>query len=234
MDSSLSREPRRPQPNSMQERIRAVLEEEILSGIRLPGSLIDEKALAADFNSSRTPVREALLVLATEGLVYIAPRSGTYVRRASASELIANLEALCEVESAIARLAAKRATPAECQRLEQALEQTTACAQANDRDGYQVANTVLHEVIYEASQNPVLVRHVRGIRKALAAYRQRGFDEPGRLAASAREHQRIVAAIRSGDEAGAEAAMRQHINVGGDAMAALVRAAEAVCAKTVS
>ncbi|WP_255474768.1 GntR family transcriptional regulator [Pusillimonas sp. ANT_WB101] len=212
----------------MQERIRVIVEDEILSGIRQPGSLIDEKALAADFNTSRTPVREAMLVLATEGLVHIAPRSGTFVRRASASELIANLEALCELESAVARLAAKRATPVQRLELEQAVARTTACAEASDRNGYQAANTVLHEAIYKAAGNPVLVRHVRSVRKALAAYRQRGFDEPGRLATSAIEHQQVVAAICAGSPTEAEQAMRLHINVGSEAMAALVRAADSL------
>lgn len=231
MDSQLSREPSRPPPNSMQDRIRAVLEDEIVAGVRPPGSAIDEKALAAEFNTSRTPVREALLLLAAEGLVHIAPRSGTFVRRASAGELIANLEALCETESTLARLAARRVTPAQRDALQNALARTVACAQVNDRAAYQEANVVLHEVIYEASGNPVLVRHVRSVRKALAAYRQRGFDEPGRLAASAREHEEVVAAILAGDEAAADRAMRVHINVGGDAMAALVRAAEAAAGR---
>lgn len=226
MDSRLSRAPHGAQPSSMQERIRAVVEEQILSGERQPGSLIDEKALAAEFKASRTPVREALLILATEGLVHIAPRSGTFVRRPSASELISQLEALCELETAVTRLAARRATPAQRLELKQALTHTTACAEASDRTGYQIANTALHETIYKASRNPVLVGHIRSVRKTLAVYRQRSFDEPGRLAASALEHERIVSAICEGDVSAAETAMRIHINVGSEAMAALVQAAE--------
>lgn len=227
MDSSLSRELPPRKPGSMQERVHAVLEEEILSGIRPPGSAIDEKALAASLQASRTPVREALLVLAAQGLIDIIPRSGTYVRRASASELVASLEALCEIESTLARLAARRASALQHKELQAALKTASRHAAASDRQGYQEANAVLHEIIYRASGNPVLVRHVRSVRKALAAYRQRGFDEPGRLAASDREHHRIVEAICSGNEAAADEAMRRHINIGGEAMAALVRAAEA-------
>src|SRR5690606_26568151 len=195
MDSSLSRALPVRKPDSMQERIRAVLEEEILSGIRPPGSAIDEKALAASLHASRTPVREALLVLAAQGLIDIVPRSGTYVRRASAGELVASLEALCEIESTLARLAARRASLLQHRELQAALQTASRHAAASDRQAYQHANAVLHEIIYRASGNPVLVQHVRSVRKALAAYRQRGFDEPGRLAASDREHQSIVEAI---------------------------------------
>ncbi len=227
MDLALSREPAAAAPGSMQDRIRLALEDEILSGRLPPGSAIDEKALALRFEASRTPVREALLVLAAQGLIHIAPRSGIFVRRATAGELIATLETLCELEAALARLAARRATPAQHKELQQALAKASACAKANDRPGYQKANAVLHEAIYRASGNSVLVEHVRGVRRALAAYRQRGFDQPGRLATSDAEHQEIVAAICAGDQARVDEAMRRHINVGGDAMAALVMAAEA-------
>lgn len=229
MDLALSREPSATGfSGSLQDRIRLALEEEILSGQRLPGSAIDEKALAVTFSASRTPVREALLVLAAQGLIHIAPRAGIFVHRATAGELIATLETLCEIEAALARLAARRASPAQHKELKEALAKASARASAADRGGYQKANAVLHEAIYRASGNLVLVEHVRSVRRALAAYRQRGFDQPGRLATSTAEHHDIVAAICAGDQAAADAAMRRHINVGGDAMAALVNASEAV------
>ncbi|CAM3970870.1 GntR family transcriptional regulator [Bordetella tumulicola] len=227
MDLDLSREPSAPASSSMQDRIRLSLEKEILSGKRPPGSAIDEKALAARFQASRTPVREALLVLATQGLISIVPRSGIFVRRATAGELIATLETLCELEAALARLAARRATPTQHRELKAALAKASDRAVAADRPGYQKANAVLHEAIYRASGNSVLVEHVRNVRRALAAYRQRGFDQPGRLAASNAEHREIVAAICAGNQTRVDEAMRRHINVGGDAMTALVMAAEA-------
>ncbi len=213
---------------SIQERIRIALEAEILSGARPPGSPIDEKALAASFNASRTPVREALMLLSAQGLVHIAPRSGIYVRRPSAAELAALLEALCELESTLARLAARRATPEMAAALTQALEAASRCAKANDRAGYAKANAALHDHIYNGSSNPVLVEQMRGVRKRLAAFRQRGFDQPGRLLASDQEHHRIVNAIRQGDAEAAATAMREHISVGGQALVALLLASNAL------
>ncbi len=220
----------RDAPASLQDRIRIAVEREIVSGLRPPGSPIDERALALSFDASRTPVREALLVLATQGLVRIVPRASIFVRRASAAELVATLEALAELEAALARLAARRAGSAQRRALQEALDAASACAAAADRPGYEAANARLHEAIYQASGNPVLVEQVRGVRRTLAAYRQRGFDKPGRLAASDREHAAIVQAICAGDEAAAAAAMRLHIDVGGEAMAALVLAAESATA----
>ena len=154
-------------------------------------------------------------MLAARGLVLIAPRAGIYVRKASVAELVATLEALAELEAVLARLAAKRADPEQCKGLEQKQAKAAARAAANDRKGYESANAVLHEAIYLCSRNPVLVEQVRGVRKTLAAYRQRGFDKPGRLATSSNEHERIVRAICKGDDAEAAEAMRVHINVGG-------------------
>ncbi|MBC7957529.1 MAG: GntR family transcriptional regulator, partial [Cytophagales bacterium] len=147
---------------SIQERIRTAIEAEILSGTRPPGSPIDEKALAASFHASRTPVREALMLLSAQGLVHIAPRSGIYVRRPSAAELAALLEALCEIESTLARLAARRVTPQKTAALVESLRTASRFAKAEDRSGYAKANAVLHDHIYEGSSNPILVDHVRG------------------------------------------------------------------------
>lgn len=224
MDLALTQGPT-PAVHSLQERIRIAVEARILTGAMPPGSAIDEKALAVEFEASRTPVREALLVLAVQGLVHIAPRAGIYVRQASAAELVATLEALCELEAVLARLAARRASSELRDALTQAQSAASACAQAGQRTAYAAANAVLHEAIYRGSGNPVLVDHVRQVRKMLAAYRHRGFDQPGRLADSDREHAAIVAAICAGDDLAAAAAMRVHIQAGGEAMVALVSAA---------
>lgn len=226
MDLILARQSSAGTHASLQDRIRIAVEQEILSGAWPPGSAIDEKALAAQFKTSRTPVREALLVLATQGLVQIAPRSGIYVRKATPAELVATLEALSELESIVASLAARRATGEQCKELEAALTKASACAEAQDRRGYEKANAVLHELIYKASGNPVLVEQLRSVRRTLAAYRQRSMDKPGRLKASDKEHRTIVQAIRDGDAAAAARAMHQHIDLGGDAMVQLVLAAQ--------
>ena len=225
MDSILSRQPASGTA-SLQERIRRAVEAEIVSGVRPPGSAIDEKALAQAFEASRTPVREALLLLAGQGLGRSVPRAGIFVNKAGAAERVSTLEALCELEAALARLAAQRASVGQCEAMAKAQRKTRRLADANDPDGYQTANAELHELIYSASGNPVLVEQVRRIRRRLAAYRSRGFDRPGRLAVSADEHAVIVRCIRDGDGAAASDAMRAHINAGGEAMAALVLAAD--------
>ena len=219
----------KPTPTmSIQERIRTSIEAEILSGARPPGSPIDEKALAASFEASRTPVREALMLLSAQGLVHIAPRSGIYVRHPSADELAALLEALCELEAALARLAARRVTPALTKALRAAMESGSRSAAKGDVRGYAMANNALHTAIYEGSGNAVLVDQARNVRKRLAAFRARTFDQPGRMQKSDAEHHAIAEAICRGDSEVAAQVMREHISIGGEALVALLLASKAI------
>ncbi|MGO4393816.1 GntR family transcriptional regulator [Variovorax sp. M-6] len=207
---------------SLQDQIRSRLEQDIHEGTLSPGMPIDEKALALSFNTSRTPVREALLLLSARGLVDIVPRSGIYVRQLRASELVAMMEALGELEGVLARLAALRIGPALREELQRALEVTGAAAAAQDAAAYQVANAALHDVIYRASGNPFIVEQARTVRLRIAAYRGRLFEKPGRLATSQREHERVVEWILQGHADNAAEAMREHISVGGKVFADLV------------
>jgi DNA-binding GntR family transcriptional regulator len=209
---------------SLQERIRIRVQHDIQTGKLSPGMAIDEKALASDFDASRTPVREALLLLSAQGLVEIVPRAGIYVRKLRAVELVAMMEALEELEGVLARLAARRIGSSQREELQAALDGTARAARADDANGYQEANAALHEVIYRASGNPFIVEQAQAVRLRISGYRGKLFEKPGRLDASQREHARVVAAILSGDVDAAAFAMRDHISVGGQAFADLVLA----------
>ena len=141
-----------------------------------PGDAIDEPALCERFGASRTPVREALLLLVAKGLVEIVPRSGIYVRRLDARELVAMMEGLAELEGVLARLAATRIHAQLRERLQAALAHTAACAQAQDAQGYVQANMQLHELIYEASGNDFIVEQTRLLRLRITPYRGRMFE----------------------------------------------------------
>ena len=216
-----------PATSSLQERIRQSLEDELRSGAMRPGDAIDEPALCERFGASRTPVREALLLLVAKGLVEIVPRSGIYVRRLDARELVAMMEGLAELEGVLARLAATRIHAQLRERLQVALAHTAACAQAQDAQGYVQANMQLHELIYEASGNDFIVEQTRLLRLRITPYRGRMFEKPGRLARSQQEHVAVVSAICAGQAEVAAEAMRQHICAGGSAFTDMVLGAPA-------
>lgn len=216
-----------PATSSLQERIRQSLEDELRSGAMQPGDAIDEPALCERFGASRTPVREALLLLVAKGLVEIVPRSGIYVRRLDARELVAMMEGLAELEGVLARLAATRIHAQLRERLQAALAHTAACAQAQDAQGYVQANMQLHELIYEASGNDFIVEQTRLLRLRITPYRGRMFEKPGRLARSQQEHVAVVSAICAGQAEVAAEAMRQHICADGSAFTDMVLGAPA-------
>ena len=209
------------------EQVRRHLEQQISDGRMRPGEAIDERALAQRFGSSRTPVREALLVLQDRGLVEIVPRSGIRVRKLGAGALVAMMEALGELEGVLARLAALRMDPQERVHLGEALRGTQQMADAGDSVGYEQANAALHEVIYRGSRNAFIVDQTRLVRLRISPYRGRLFEKPGRLQASQAEHRRVVDAILAGDSEMAAQAMRDHLSAGGQVFADLVLRAEA-------
>ena len=207
---------------SMQDRIRLSIEQDLKSGALQPGSTIDEQELCARFQTSRTPVREALLLLSAKGMVRILPRVGIYVHQLEARELIAMMEGLAELEGVLARLAANRISVDLKSQLLAALEQTSIFAQAADSKGYEQANVRLHELIYQSSGNAFIVEQTREARLRVAPYRGRMFEKPERLLRSQAEHEAVVKAILKGDSEGAAEAMRNHISAGGRAFADMV------------
>ena len=92
----------------LSENLREALEEEVATGKLLPGAHLDEVELAKRFEMSRTPVREALRLLAGEGIRRIRPRRGTVVAQVSPQRLLEMFEVMAELETMCARLATRR------------------------------------------------------------------------------------------------------------------------------
>lgn len=207
---------------SMQDRIRLALEQDLRSGALQPGAAIDEQALCERFQASRTPVREALLLLSAKGMVSILARVGIYVRQYDPRELVAMMEGLAELEGVLARLAARRINAEQRTQLQAALAQTAAHARAADSIGYEQANARLHDLIYQCSGNTFIVEQTQEARLRVAPYRGKMFEKPERLLQSQTEHETVVAAILAGHGEDAAEAMRNHISAGGRAFADMV------------
>jgi DNA-binding GntR family transcriptional regulator len=213
-----------PLASSQPERIRQALLCDLEDGTLAPGASLDEKSLAARFGVSRTPVREALLMLAAQRLVHIAPRSGIQVHSPQPAELVSLLEALSELEAVVARLCTLRMSHRQREDLQALCKATSAAAAQADRLAYEDANRQFHEALYEGCANDVVVQQVRQIRLRLSAFRRRVRDQPGRLASAASEHEHVVAAILSNDVDQAADAMREHISIKGRGFADLLLA----------
>lgn len=193
------------------ERVRATLEEEINNGVRPPGEPLVEAELMALFDVSRTPVRTAILQLASHGLVTINPRSGTYVARMSPQELLSMLEALAEIEAATAKLAAKRMSFEDRQRLKKLHNDSEAIAMAENLASYELYNAEWHAIIYAGSLNSYLTKQILDIRRRTKVYRRSIFQEPERIKTSYEQHGKISEAIVSGNADAAYRHMLEHI-----------------------
>lgn len=187
-----------------------------------PGERLDETRLAERHGTSRTPVREALRLLAAEGLVKIQAHRGAVVARLSIAELVEMFEMMAVYEGCCAGLAAQRATPEEFGHIVEAHEMCRQRCEANDHDGYCIANAHFHEAIYHASHNSVLIRQTISTRNRLGAYRRFQLRRNNRLKDSFREHEAVIAAMKAGRAEEADRIMRDHIAVQGTHITSLI------------
>ena len=194
--------------------ILASLLEDIESGKLPPGAALDERALAARFEVSRTPVREALQQLVARELVVITPRQGAMVARMSISKIRGLMELLGELESFAARLAARRVDDTTRERLQRTLTRCEEAAQNGGAAEYALANSMFHEAIFKGSRNEYLATQLRQAHRLIQRYRVRDFQTPVQIRKSLDDHVAITKAILEGDEEAAAHAMSLHVPAG--------------------
>ena len=205
------------------EEIRRVLASRIIAGELQPGTPLDETLLAAEFAVSRTPVRDALRLLAASGLVDQKPHARALVAKPAPDELAGMFEVMGYLEALCAGLCAVMMTAAERDALDAQHSEMAGIVRAGDATRYAEANDAFHTAIYEGAHNGYLCDITISTRQRLQPFRRAQFGAMGRLAQSHAEHGLIVEAILRGDRGEAEAAMRQHIAIVGDAYERLVR-----------
>jgi DNA-binding GntR family transcriptional regulator len=196
---------------SLHMEVAAQLRERIFAGTLVPGAFMDETALADELQISRTPLREALKVLAAEGLVRHEPRRGSFVSEVTAQDLdeifpvIALLEGRCALE------AATKATDADLAALETLHARLEKHAKAKRIAEYYETNFAIHEAIITLANNKWLAQVIGDLRKIVKLARLQQLHAPGRLEQSLSEHMAVFAALKARDGEGAEAAMRTHL-----------------------
>ncbi|MHB8692559.1 MAG: GntR family transcriptional regulator [Solirubrobacteraceae bacterium] len=186
----------------------------ILSGEIAAGTHLRQNEVAKRFAVSTTPVREAFTALAREGLVRQDAHRGVIVFVPSADDLVQNYELRIALEPLAARIAAENATDDDVQRLEDVLEEMRiAIVKDVARYGAEL-NPRFHAIIYDAAQRPRLAALIDQLRDASTAYIQvlSLRPQPKRYLNSAqREHEEIVAAIKSRSPERAAEAMTRHL-----------------------
>jgi DNA-binding GntR family transcriptional regulator len=187
-----------------------------------PGAWIDEQSLADEFGISRTPLREALKVLAAEGLVVLKPRRGCYVAALAERDLDEIFPVLALLEGRVAEEATRRLASADFSRLEEIHADLERHAAAHDIDRFFAANQEFHSALQELAGNRWLSQLIDDTRKFLKLTRRDSLRLDGRLKQSLAEHRSILAAMKKQDAAAAALHMHNHILSGRAALAKLL------------
>jgi DNA-binding GntR family transcriptional regulator len=199
-----------PQPLSAEqvcERIRSA----ILSGELKPGAKLTEQDLAAEYELSRTPIREAIRQLEVERLVSRVPFVGVTVTQLRPQEVIELLEIREVLEGLVARLATRNMDSVQLQRLKKSLQQLAASARRNDVAAYLDQALAFRRVLVECCGSATLSEQVLAIENRLRLTGSRTALLPGRMEAAIEEHQKLLDAIARGDAEGAERLNRERI-----------------------
>jgi len=186
-----------------------------------PGAWVDEQTLAEEFGISRTPLREALKVLAAEGLVQLKPRRGCYVAQLSEQDLDEIFPVMALLEGRCAQEAAARATEGDLQRLAAIHDDLERYAATNDADRFFEANQVFHNALQDLAGNHWLTHLIDETRKFIKLTRRDSLNPEGRLRQSLAEHRAILAAVQQRDAEAAGRLMHDHLLSGRAALARL-------------
>lgn len=198
------------------DRAHQALRREIVDGVLPAGTVLGEVEQASRLGVSRTPLREALARLVSEGLADQTRGRGTVVSAVSAADVEHLFEVRIPLEVEAARLAARRAEPALFDRLASRFRAAAQDEQhlAADAEAYYTLVAAMDAAVDEAVANPRLVAVLQPLRTHLVRIRRLSHDDPERLRRSADEHGAICRAIASGDEELAAATMLVHLRAG--------------------
>ena len=205
-----------------------LLREQIYNHALAPGQRLDEALLAEQLGISRTPLREALKVLAAEGLVDLQPHKGCFVSELTLRDLEEIFPIMATLEGRVAHEVAAKRTPAQLKALEALHEKLERHAAAGDVNRYYETNYVFHHQMQECAGNRWLQIVIGDLRKLLKLSRHHSLRLEGRLAASLAEHRALMQALQRQDAEAAERVMRDHLLAQLDALRAMSLAEDAV------
>jgi DNA-binding GntR family transcriptional regulator len=203
-------------PRALYEEVAELLRQRIFERELPPGSWIDELKLADEYGISRTPLREALKVLAAEGLVTMKVRRGAYVTEVSEKDLSDVYHLLSLLESDAAGVVAERASAeqlAELARLHAELEAAAVPGHV-DREHFFALNERFHMRLMAIADNRWRDQMVADLRKVMKLNRHNSLLKSGRIAESLKEHRAIMAAIEQRDRGLTMARMQEHFRNG--------------------
>jgi len=183
----------------------------IVESILVPGMKLNERELCETLGISRTPLREAMKVLAAEGLIEISPNRGASVLKMSENEIWETFEAISGIEAFSGELACERITPVELAEIKALHYAMLACKAQNDLPGYYARNREIHDRINAAARNEVLRQTYLGLNRRLQALRFRSNFNSQKWDRAAHEHDEMIQALEAKDGKRLSSILRSHL-----------------------
>jgi DNA-binding GntR family transcriptional regulator len=200
------------------------LRQRIVEGQIAPGAKLNERELSEQLQVSRTPLREAIKMLAAEGLVELLPNRGAVAASLSEQDVADTFEVIAGLEGQSGELAAQRISDAELAEIRALHYEMLAAFTRRDLSTYYRLNAQIHTSINAAARNPVLTQTWRNVNARLQALRFRSNFDEAKWQRAVKEHERMVELLAAHDGAALRALLVQHLDNKRDVVLELVRA----------
>ena len=198
---------RRTLHDELVDRVRSL----IVEGQLAPGTRIHEGDLGKALGVSRTPLRETLKVLASEGLMELVPGRGAVVKQLTPRDVAEMLDVLVELEALAGRLACRHATDAQIAALRRTHDEMMTFYASGNRLEYYWRNQAIHAGLAELSGNGLLASLHEGLQARLKRIRFIGNEEPHKWAGAVQEHEAMMAALEARDATRLDEIVRRHL-----------------------
>jgi DNA-binding GntR family transcriptional regulator len=199
------------------------LREMLIEGLIEPGAKLNERELALRLQVSRTPLREAIKLLAAEGLVDLIPNRGAIAVKLTEKDILQVFEVLAGLEAMSGELAAQRISAAQLSEIKALHYEMLACFARGDLSGYYRLNARIHLAINEAAGNPLLMKTYKEINARVQALRFRTNQNKSRWQEAVREHEAMLQALEMRDAAAMRRILTEHLLHKRDTVVELLR-----------
>ncbi|WP_144264602.1 GntR family transcriptional regulator [Polaromonas sp. C04] len=204
--------------DNLQQRVAVRLRELLIHGTIAPGSKLNERDLCEQLGVSRTPLREAVRLLAAEGLVSLDPGRGAFAPTLSAEDVKHTFDVLGVLEGMAAERAATHITDGELAEMRALQLEMQAAFERRDLPGYYRLNARIHDAISEAARNPVLRNTWQQLNARMHAFRFRSNQDETKWARALGEHAAMLQALEARDGTALRQLLIEHLQRKRDAV----------------
>lgn len=199
---------------------RAALHEQVAQRLRqmlvenriAPGAKLNERELSEVLNVSRTPLREAIKMLAAEGLVELLPNRGAIALELTEADVLNTFEVMAGLEAQSGELAAQRITDAELVEIKAMHFEMRAAYTRRDLPSYYRLNAAIHNAINAAAKNPILTATYQQVNARLQALRFRSNQDEEKWTNAVKEHEQMIDALAARDSAAMRHVLLEHLS----------------------